>query len=143
MFTIKREREFANMSKVLVTGATGFVGRSVVSSLLVNGHQVKALVRKVSVDLPAAVEQVTGDLQDLQCIQFLPSPQSTVIKVEEDLNRTLVGVDVLVHCAARVHVMNDDAIDALAEFRKVNTLATLSLARQAAEAGVKRFIFVS
>jgi UDP-glucose 4-epimerase len=49
----------------------------------------------------------------------------------------------LIHAAARVHVMSDRAIDPLAEFRAVNTIGTLQLAEQAAEAGVKRFIFLS
>lgn len=55
----------------------------------------------------------------------------------------VTGVDCIVHCAARVHIMNDKASDPLAEFRRVNVDGTLRLARQAAEAGVRRFIFVS
>lgn len=51
--------------------------------------------------------------------------------------------NVVIHCAARVHVMNDDSLDPLSRFREVNTIGTLNLARQAAEAGVKRFIFIS
>jgi len=54
-----------------------------------------------------------------------------------------VDIDVVVHLAARVHIMNDDSSDPLAEFRKVNTDGTLNLARQAAESGVKRFIYLS
>jgi UDP-glucose 4-epimerase len=52
-------------------------------------------------------------------------------------------VDAVFHLAARVHVMKDTAVDSLAEFRKVNVLGTLNLARQAAAVGVKRFVFVS
>jgi len=55
----------------------------------------------------------------------------------------LSSVDVVIHLAARVHIMNDTSADPLAEFRKVNVEGTLNLARQAANAGVKRFIFVS
>jgi UDP-glucose 4-epimerase len=55
----------------------------------------------------------------------------------------LAGCDVIVHLAARVHVMDDKASDPLAEFREVNTEGTLNLARQAAQAGVKRFVFTS
>jgi nucleoside-diphosphate-sugar epimerase len=55
----------------------------------------------------------------------------------------LAGVDVLVHLAARVHVMNDRSIDPLAEFREANVVATGLLARQAAKAGVQRFVYVS
>lgn len=53
------------------------------------------------------------------------------------------GVDALVHCAARVHVMQDDAADPLDAYRLVNVEGTLNLARQAATAGVQRFVFVS
>ena len=60
-----------------------------------------------------------------------------------DWSEALDEIDVVVHLAARVHVMDDVADDPLAEFRKVNTAGTLNLARQAAAAGVKRFIFIS
>ena len=52
-------------------------------------------------------------------------------------------MDVVIHTAARVHIMNDSAIDPLSEFRRVNIEGTLNLARQAAKAGVKRFVFIS
>jgi nucleoside-diphosphate-sugar epimerase len=56
---------------------------------------------------------------------------------------TLAGVEVVIHTAARAHIMRDEAADPLAEYRKVNVEGTLSLARQAANAGVRRFIFIS
>lgn len=56
---------------------------------------------------------------------------------------TLTGQDVVIHSAARVHVMDDQSADPLAEFRKINVDGTLNLARQAAASGVKRFIFIS
>ena len=56
---------------------------------------------------------------------------------------TLVNVDVVIHLAARAHVMRDTAMDPLAEFRRVNVQGTLNLARQAAAVGVRRFVFVS
>ncbi len=71
------------------------------------------------------------------------------IVVVEDINPStdwstaLPGVDCVVHLAARVHVMHETATDALAAFRKVNVEGTLNLARQAADAGVRRFIFIS
>jgi nucleoside-diphosphate-sugar epimerase len=55
----------------------------------------------------------------------------------------LQSVEVVIHAAARVHVMHDTSSDPLAEFRKVNVDGTLNLARQAAAAGVRRFIFIS
>jgi nucleoside-diphosphate-sugar epimerase len=65
------------------------------------------------------------------------------ISAQTDWKQALVGVDVLVHLAARVHVMRDAAADPLAEFRRVNVQGTLNLAWQAAAAGVKRFVFLS
>jgi nucleoside-diphosphate-sugar epimerase len=60
-----------------------------------------------------------------------------------DLNSALEGVNVVIHAAARAHIMNDGAVDPLSEYRRVNVDGTLNLARQAAGAGVQRFIFVS
>lgn len=77
--------------------------------------------------LPSGVEQV----------------QSPDLGENADWSKALSGAGVVVHTAARVHQMRDSAADPLAEFRAVNTLGTLTLARQAAAAGVKRFLFVS
>ena len=62
---------------------------------------------------------------------------------ESDWAQSFVGVNTVVHLAARVHIMRDSAADPLAEFREVNVIGTLNLARQAAAAGVKRFVFLS
>lgn len=67
----------------------------------------------------------------------------TDIASATDWNPTLDGVGTIVHCAARVHVMHETAVDPLAEFRRVNVDGTLQLARQAASEGVRRFIFMS
>ncbi|MCK5355278.1 MAG: SDR family oxidoreductase [Methyloprofundus sp.] len=115
------------MKKILVTGATGFIGQAVVMELLKQGFDVNAAVRKTSPTLPEAVQQHSiGDLSALA----------------ENLS-VFQGVDVIIHLAARAHIMNETASDPLTEFRKINTTATLNLARQAVEAGVKRFIFIS
>jgi nucleoside-diphosphate-sugar epimerase len=114
---------------ILVTGATGFVGRALVPELFANGCQIRALVRKVSTGLHVEVEQVVVDLGEIE--------DEGVIK------DTFGGVDVVVHTAARVHMMQDRSADPLAEFRKLNRDATLALAGLAAEAGVKRFVFLS
>lgn len=111
---------------IFVTGATGFVGKALCASL-VKSHEVRAAVRNAAYEgLPEALEVVQGML----------SPGT-------DWSEALVGVSIVVHCAARVHVMNDELSDPLAEFRRVNVDGTLCLARQAAAAGVKRFIFLS
>ena len=119
--------------KVLVTGATGFVGQALIENLLFESCEVRGLVRQSSVALPLAVEQVVvSDLRDL-----------TLSNSSSVLREALKGVDIVVHTAARVHVMNNEVSNPLDEFRKVNHNATLVLARLAAESGVKRFVFLS
>jgi UDP-glucose 4-epimerase len=114
--------------KVLVTGATGFVGRAVVQQLTQRPRfTVAAAVRRWSPLLPeAAVQIVIGDLR----------PQL-------DWSTALDGVHAIVHLAARAHVIRDRSPDPIAEFRLVNVDSTLALARQAAAAGVRRFVFMS
>lgn len=110
---------------ILLTGASGFVGRAVWESL-----NKKRPVRIVLRNPPGARFAVGVD-----AVQASLSPS-------QDWTKALAGVSVVIHCAARVHVMNDDAPDPLAEFRRVNVDGTLRLARQAAEAGVRRFVFL-
>jgi len=144
--------------KVLVTGATGFVGQALVKKLLQDGCELTALVRAFSNVLPDNVGQVvTGDLANLTCRspaarlrQNGKSDTDGVCTGQGDrgpglkgLEDTLHNIDVLIHTAARAHVMNDHQEDSLKVFRKINTEATLELARMAAKAGVKRFVFLS
>jgi nucleoside-diphosphate-sugar epimerase len=115
---------------ILVTGATGFVGKALVQRLMAANvyPQIAVAVRRAGVrQWPANVlPLVTGDL--------LPN---------SDWSDALEGISVVVHCAARVHVMTDTAETPLDEFRRVNVQGTSNLARQAAAAGVQRFIFIS
>lgn len=114
--------------KVLLTGATGFIGGAVMRRLLADGkHIVRAALRCSEARLPVAVESFqVGDLL-----------------ADTDWQDAVAAVDVVVHAAARVHVMHDAVADPLAEFRRINVEGTLSLARQAAQAGVRRFVFIS
>jgi UDP-glucose 4-epimerase len=109
--------------KALVTGATGFVGTALCARLADCGHGVVPAVRSKS-GLPHEV--VVGNLD-----------------ASTDWRPALTGCDAVLHLAARVHVMEDAAQNPLALYRATNTEATLNLARQAAQAGVKRFVFIS
>lgn len=112
---------------ILVTGATGLVGSSLVVRLVRDGVEIRACVRRDNAELPKGVQVVrVGNLT-----------------AEADWSHALSGVDVVVHAAARVHVMQDAAADPLQAFRRVNVQGTLQLARQAAAAGVRRFVFIS
>lgn len=123
------------MSKVFVTGATGFVGQALIAKLIDENHDVTAVVREHSLFLSKEVMQVSiGDLKEwsLKNSSF-----------NNKMKQALLDIDVVIHLAARVHVMTDNSSDPLTEFRAVNTDATLSLAILANYACVKRFIFIS
>jgi nucleoside-diphosphate-sugar epimerase len=110
---------------VLVTGASGFVGRAVAAQLVSEGRTVRAAQRR-SETVAGADTVVMGELGEAQ-----------------DWSSLVAGVDCIIHCAARAHVMTEEAADPLTLFRKVNTQATLDLATAAAKAGVRRFVFLS
>ena len=112
---------------VVVTGASGFVGRAVVERLVADGIPVRAAVRRVGLPFAPAVEVVpVGELDS-----------------GDGWEAALRGADAVVHCAARVHRLGDDAGDPLAAFRRVNRDGTAAVARRAAAAGVRRFVFIS
>jgi len=115
------------MNNILQTGATGFVGGAVLNRLTAERDDITAAVRKPQTDLPANARKV-----------IVPD-----LDVGTDWLEALEACSVVIHSAARVHVMNDQSADPLAEFRKTNVDGTLNLARQAAASGVKRFIFIS
>ena len=112
---------------ILVTGATGFVGNALVARLAHYGVETRACVRRSDAFMPDGVHVVqVGDMS-----------------ADTDWGAALAGVEVVVHAAARVHLMIDTATDPLAEFRRINVQGTLNLARKAAAAGMRRFIFIS
>ncbi|TDK52822.1 UDP-glucose 4-epimerase family protein [Pseudomonas moraviensis] len=116
------------MTHILVTGSSGFVGRSLIDTLVTNSqHQVGALVRSLPVSLD---DRVT----------YHPLSDFSDITAQ---HAALENVQVIIHLASRVHVMDETESDPLAAFRTVNVGHTLKLARSAAQAGAKRFIFVS
>ncbi|MFN7092069.1 MAG: NAD-dependent epimerase/dehydratase family protein [Allorhizobium sp.] len=109
------------MGLTLITGASGFVGGHLVHEMRKRGLPVRGVSRQKTPGL-------------------LPIPS---YGSEVDWTVYLADVNAVVHLAARVHVMRETATEPLAEFRAANVDATLNLARQAARAGVRRFIFVS
>lgn len=111
--------------KVLITGASGFVGEALVFRLLMDKKNIPVAAARGATRLQGLCPIVHFDLNDPKALPVLND------------------VRVVIHAAARVHVMNETAIDALAEFRKINVEGTLRLAKRAAESGVKRFIFIS
>ena len=112
--------------RLLVTGATGFIGKALCELAVRRGLAVQGAFRK-SGEVPNCIEPfVVGE-----------------INRATDWSSALRDVSAVAHLAARVHVMHDTAADPLTAFRAVNVDGTLNLARQAAAAGVKRFVFIS
>jgi nucleoside-diphosphate-sugar epimerase len=110
---------------ILVTGANGFVGHALCAHLAQQGLSVRRAVRGP----PNAQAHDVAAVGD--------------IGPDTDWRAALQDVDAIVHLAARVHVMRDTAVDPQAEFRRVNVGGTRHLARMAAKAGVRRFVFLS
>ncbi len=114
---------------ILVTSANGFVGTALCHHLVTSGVGVRGTMRRL--------ERFCGQIDSMEYTQI------GEIGPASDWSKVLKGVGVVVHLAARVHVMGDKTADQLATFRTVNAEGTLSFARQAAEAGVRRFIYLS
>lgn len=109
--------------KIVLTGSSGFLGTHLLDAL--KNYDIYVLGRRC----PPSISDK----------RFLMG----TIDASSNYTSILNGGDVLIHCAARVHIMKDSSCEPLQAFRDVNTLGTLNLARQAAEAGAKRFIFIS
>ena len=111
-------------AKILVTGATGFIGKALLEYLRGETYDVLGSARKEATAARGLVR----------------APE---LSATSDWREALVGRNVVVHTAARAHVLKEAELDPLAVFRAVNTAGTLNLARQAADAGVRRFVFIS
>lgn len=112
--------------KILITGANGFVGARLCEQLISEGHVVKRAVRSADSTLTSEMLYAVGSYDN-----------------DTHWGAALKDVEVVVHTAARVHVMDENAKNPLTEFRRVNVDGTLELANQAVEAGVRRFVFIS
>jgi len=114
------------MSRIMVTGATGFIGSE--------------LIKVLNTDTS---RHVTAVVRNLDCNEQPGFIAVGCIDGDTNYSTILSDIDVVIHVAARAHVMSDPALDPLTEYMKVNFHGTINLAQQAATAGVKRFVFVS
>ncbi len=113
---------------LLVTGGSGFLGQALLHKLLVSSQRpLIAAVRRNKTDFPAEVR-----------VEWVNELSSST-----DWTACLQEVGVVIHCAARAHVMKDEIGDPLLEYRRVNVQGTLALAEQAVKAGVRRFVYIS
>ncbi len=112
------------MTRVLVTGASGFVGKRLCEYLEDKGF-----------DVTRAVRRADGTAKNTYSVGSIGS--------DSNWDAAVTGIDVVVHLAARVHVMEDNTAEPLAEYRRVNVDGTEKLALAAVKAGVRRFIYVS
>lgn len=121
------------MTKILVTGANGFVGRKLCKNLLEGGHDVRATVRR----------------HENRCAEnTTTAPLGQIVNVgdigpDTDWSGALDGVDTVVHLAARVHILQEMSKNPLGSFRSVNVFGAERLAKMAAERGVRRFVYIS
>lgn len=113
---------------ILVTGANGFLGRSLVKRLIqeYSVGYIKIATRNKNSLSSNLITHIINDITPLT-----------------DWTLALEGVDTVIHCAARVHIMKDLSVNSLSDFRNTNVESTLNLACTAAKMGVKRFIFMS
>jgi nucleoside-diphosphate-sugar epimerase len=114
--------------KVLVTGASGFVG--------------SALVKHLAKNFEISVVAMVRSSQDITKNNNIEYRLSKIDSLGE-INIFLDDIDVVIHAAGRAHVMKEKSLDPLKEFRRVNTMGTISLAKSSAKSGVKQFIFLS
>jgi nucleoside-diphosphate-sugar epimerase len=113
--------------KILLTGATGFIGNFLVLELLKRNFDVSIAVRHKTSLFPDKVKQfVVGNFES-----------------NPDFSTSLSGIDCVIHLAGKAHVIDKAKTSVLDEFRKINTELTLNLAKQVVAARVKRFIFLS
>ncbi|TPU15047.1 NAD-dependent epimerase/dehydratase family protein [Acinetobacter baumannii] len=111
--------------KILITGSTGFLGKFLCQYLSNKDYSVIAHTRTPQVFSQSNIENINFDLnQNLE---------------ELDLD----GVQVVIHCAGRAHVMNETAASPLNAYRQINVKGTLNLAKKAVQSGVRRFIYLS
>ena len=110
---------------ILVTGANGFVGQSLIPELIAQGHSVTAISREVNLSL--------------FCCKTIICDLNSLVDFEDEI----VGSDIVIHLAGRAHVLNETSQDPYQAYAEINVKATQNLALLASKNGVKRFIFLS
>lgn len=123
------------MTRILVTGCTGFVGRALCQKLISDGYSVVGSVRRE--------DDVRKIISDMPTMNGLELVQIGDINKFTSWNKALVDVNVVIHLAARVHIMRDVRKNSLDLYRETNRDGTMTLASQAVAMGVKRFIYLS
>lgn len=111
---------------MLLTGASGFVGGAILKAAHQRGIKIRPVYRSISSGKERFDSVLVTDLNNAT-----------------DWSQALQGIEVVIHAAARAHIMREESLDPLLEYRRVNVEGTLNLARQSASAGVRRFVFIS
>ncbi|MFZ6754621.1 UDP-glucose 4-epimerase family protein [Undibacterium sp. Dicai25W] len=124
---MSEQLRFPDKSKILLTGASGFVGQAIYRALVNHSERLICPTRRPINKLNAEVS----------------NPHLSDLSAQTDWSGFLADVGIVIHCAARVHVMQEAVADPLPLFRQVNVDATMRLAEQAAKAGATQFIFIS
>ncbi len=114
--------------RILITGASGFIGQALCSKLVSEGHQPRAVVRSTD-----SIPSVAG-------LDVLVVGE---VGAQTDWTLAMAGVDCVIHCAARAHVMNEVETDALSAYRSVNVAGTRRLAEQGSALGLRRLVYLS
>jgi nucleoside-diphosphate-sugar epimerase len=115
------------VKSILITGATGFVGKNLISLLTQQDYQLRAAVRRNKTFPDDKVSTtIVGDIDE-----------------NTDWQKALLNIDAVVHLAGRAHILKGKSNDPLTEFIKVNTVGTANLVKQSVQSGVKHFIFIS
>lgn len=112
--------------RVMVTGANGFIGREMCAALAERGYQTLGITRARKHSFPTEMHLELESIDENT--NWMPA---------------LAGIDCVVHLIAKVHELGPQPADAYGEYQRVNVALTINLARQAAAAGVRRFIFIS
>jgi nucleoside-diphosphate-sugar epimerase len=113
--------------KILLTGATGFIGKKLIQELSNKNFELSAILRHKTDYLPGAIKQfVIGDFTK-----------------HADYSNALTDIDCVIHLAGKAHVIDKGKASVLGEFRLINADLSLNIAKQAAASGVNRFVFLS